>query len=78
MAKRKKTASKKNLKTAPGKARIRAKTAKHKKTSAKKRKTAAKPCWWALPVSCLMLILLSEELEALLQAAGKLQWRGGK
>ena len=32
---------------------------------------------WYMPHHSLMLILLSEALEALLQAAGKLQWRGG-
>ena len=33
---------------------------------------------WCMPPHSLALILLSAELEALLHAAGKLQWRGGK
>ena len=47
---------KKNLKRAPGKARVHKKTAQRKKAQAKRKR--APHCWWALPVTCLMLIVL--------------------
>ncbi len=50
------TENKKRLKKAPGKARIHKKNAKRKKAASKRR--CAPHCWWALPVACLMLIIL--------------------
>ncbi|MBR3928996.1 MAG: VanW family protein [Clostridia bacterium] len=48
--------AKKQLKTAPGKARIHKKSAAGKGTQkSRKRRTH---CWWALPVACLMLVTL--------------------
>ncbi len=47
---------KKNLKRAPGKARVHKKSAQRKKAHMKKKR--APHCWWALPVTCLMLIVL--------------------
>lgn len=51
-----KTESKKQLKRAPGKARVHKKIAQHKKAQKNRKRQAH--CWWALPVTCLMLIVL--------------------
>jgi len=52
----KKTENRKQLKRAPGKARVHKKTAHRPKTQKNRKK--AVHCWWALPVTCLMLIVL--------------------
>ncbi|MBQ3080020.1 MAG: VanW family protein [Clostridia bacterium] len=57
---------KRTVKSAPGKARVRAKSAKRKHAVSSKSKKHIKHsrrreayCWWALPVSCFMILFLS-------------------